>query len=120
MTRFSARVGAYLFLLRDEYPSTDEQQAAHVDIPYPDVERELDRVLPLFKWILAIPHYIILAVLWVAALVVTILGWIAILIWDRHPVWMFQFIKGLMRWGLRVTAYAFLLTTDRDPPFRLD
>ena len=119
VSRFSARVGAYLFLLRDEYPSTDEHQAVTLDIAYPDVQEQLNRVLPLFKWLLAIPHYIVLAILGIASVVVVILAWIAILVTGRYPVWMFNFIVGVFRWGLRVTAYAFLLTTDRYPPFRL-
>ena len=119
VSRFSARVGAYLFLLRDEYPSTDEHQAVTLDIAYPNVQEQLNRVLPLFKWLLAIPHYIALAILGIASIVVVILAWIAILVTGRYPIWMFNFIVGVFRWGLRVTAYAFLLTTDRYPPFRL-
>ena len=116
LSRFSARIGAYMLLLRDEYPSTDEQQAVHLDIAYPDVAG-LNRVLPLFKWLLAIPHYIVLSLLSVAALVIAVVSWIAILVTGEQPKWAFEFLEGLMRWGWRVTAYAFLLTTDRYPPF---
>lgn len=119
ISRFSARVGAYLFLLRDEYPSTDEQQAVTLEIAYPDVQGQLNRFLPLVKWLLAIPHYIVLAILGIVAIVVVFLAWIAILVTGRYPVWMFNYIVGLFRWGIRVGAYAFLLTTDRYPPFRL-
>ena len=119
VSRFSARVGAYLFLLRDEYPSTDEQQSVTLEIAYPDVQGQLNRFLPLFKWFLAIPHYIVLIILGIVAIVVVFLAWIAILVTGRYPVWMFNYIVGLFRWGLRVGAYAFLLTTDRYPPFRL-
>ena len=119
VTRFSTRVSVYVLLLRDEYPSTDERQAVTVDIDYPDVRNDLNRVLPLFKWFLAIPHYVVLGVLGIAGAVVTVLGWIAILVTGEQPRWIFQFLEGLMRWGLRVSAYAFLLTTDRYPPFRL-
>ncbi|MDE0023535.1 MAG: DUF4389 domain-containing protein [Spirochaetaceae bacterium] len=118
LSRFSARIGAYLLLLRDEYPSTDEQQAVHLDIAYPDVAG-LNRVLPLFKWLLAIPHYIVLSLLSVAALVIAVVSWVAILVTGQQPKWAFEFLEGLMRWGWRVTAYAFLLTTDRYPPFSL-
>ena len=118
LSRFSARIGAYLLLLRDEYPSTDEQQAVHLDIAYPDVTG-LNRVLPLFKWLLAIPHYIVLSLLGVAALVIAVVSWVAILVTGQQPKWAFEFLEGLMRWGWRVTAYAFLLTTDRYPPFSL-
>ncbi len=117
--RFGARVGAYLLLWRDEYPSTDEEQAVHLDIAYPDVEGQLNRFMPLVKWLLAIPHYIVLMVLWIIALVVTVIAWFAILIVGRYPRGMFDFVVGVDRWSYRVVAYAFLLTTDRYPPFRL-
>ena len=119
LSRFSTRVGAYLLLLRDEYPSTDERQAVTLDINYPDAENDLNRFLPLVKWLLAIPHLIILAVLGIVALLLTIIAWFAILIVGRYPRGMFAFVVGVYRWGTRVAAYAFLLTTDRYPPFRL-
>ena len=116
LSRFSARIGAYLLLLRDDYPSTDEHQAVHLDIAYPDAT-ELNRVLPLFKWLLAIPHYIVLSVLSAVAVVIAVFSWIAILVTGQQPKWAFEFLEGVMRWWLRVAAYAFLLTTDRYPPF---
>jgi hypothetical protein len=119
LNRFSARVGAYVLLWRDEYPSTDEEQAVHLDIAYPDVEGQLNRFMPLVKWLLAIPHYIVLMVLWIVAIVVTVIAWFAILIVGRYPRGMFDFVVGVDRWSYRVIAYAFLLTTDRYPPFRL-
>ncbi len=119
VARFTTRINAYLLLLRDDYPSTDERQAVTVDIDYPDAKNDLNRVLPLFKWFLAIPHYIVLSVLGAASVVVAVLGWFAVLLTGALPTWMFRFLEGLLRWGLRVTAYAFLLTTDRYPPFRL-
>ena len=119
LQRFSARVGAYVGLLRDEYPSTDEEQSVHLDIPYPDAGQDLNRFMPLVKWLLAIPHYIILFVLSLIAFIVTIIAWFAILIVGRYPRGMFDFVVGVSRWGYRVAAYAFLLTTDRYPPFRL-
>ncbi len=117
LTAFATRVSAYLALLRDEYPSTDEEQAAHVELVYPDAGTELNRWLPLVKWLLAIPHYIVLAFLWIAALVVIIIAWFAILITTRYPQELFDFVVGVLRWTLRVDAYAFLLITDRYPPF---
>ena len=119
LAKFENRVGAYIFLLRDEYPSTDEEQAVHVEIPYPDVPNELNRFLPLVKWILAIPHYIALVVLGVIALVVLVISWFAILITGRYPRGLFDYMVGVGRWYLRVTAYMLLLTTDKYPPFSL-
>ena len=119
LAKFQNRVGAYLLLLRDEYPSTDEEQAVHVEIAYPDVPNELNRWLPLIKWLLAIPHYIVLSILSIGVVVVVIIAWFAILITGSYPQGLFNFVVGVMRWGLRVTAYAFLLTTDRYPPFSL-
>ena len=119
LSKFTNRVFAYLFLLREEYPSTDEEQAAHLLIPYPEVERDLNRWLPLVKWLLAIPHYIVLAVLWILTLGAVIISWFSILFTGRNPVGLFDFVVGVMRWSNRVGAYAFLLTTDVYPPFRL-
>ena len=117
--RFSTRVNAYVGLLRDEYPSTDEDQAVSLEIAYPDVEGQLNRFMPLVKWLLAIPHYIVLYVLSIFALVVTVIAWFAILIVGRYPRGLFNFSVGVMRWDARVNAYIVLLTTDRYPPFRL-
>ena len=119
LTRFSTRCLAYLALLRDEYPSTDEEQAVHLDLRYPDAETELGRYLPLVKWFLAIPHYIVLALLGVAAVFCVIVAWFAILLTGRYPRGLFEFVTGVFRWWLRVAAYAFLLITDRYPPFSL-
>lgn len=120
VTRFMARVSAYLFLLRDEYPSTDEEQAVHLDITYPDARDGLNRWLPLVKWLLAIPHIIVLAFLYIAVLVVAIIAWFAILFTGEYPRGMFDFVVAVWRWSLRVSAYAFILTTDIYPPFVLD
>jgi hypothetical protein len=118
LVRFSTRVAAYFALLRDEYPSTDEEQAVRITIPYPDV-RELNRWLPLVKWLLAIPHYIVVGFLVIGVIFCVIIAWFAILITGRYPRALFDFVVGVFRWWLRVAAYAFLLTTDRYPPFRL-
>jgi len=119
LAKFTARVAAYLALLTDVYPSTDEEQAVHLEIHYPDTKAELNRWLPLVKWFLAIPHYIVLWFLDIAAVVVIIIAWFAILFTGRYPRDLFDFVVGVFRWHLRVLAYAFLLTTDRYPPFRL-
>ena len=119
LTRFSSRVTVYAALLDDRYPSTDEQQSLHLDISYPDVPRDLNRWLPLVKWLLAIPHYVVLAFLILGAFVSVVIAWFAILFTGRYPRGLFDFVVGVGRWGLRVAAYAFLLTTDRYPPFSL-
>jgi hypothetical protein len=119
LVRFGARVDAYFLLLRDEHPSTDEEQAVHIVIPYPDAEQDLNRWLPLVKWLLAIPHYIVLAFLGIAVLVCAVIAWFAILFTGRHPRSLFDFVVGVFRWSLRVLTYAILLTTDLYPPFRL-
>jgi uncharacterized protein DUF4389 len=118
LTRFSNRVGAYLFLMDDEYPSTDERQAVHLDFPYPNAER-LERGLPLVKWLLAIPHYIVLFFLYIGVFFALIGAWFAILFTGRYPRAIFGFVEGTMRWSNRVTGYAFTLVTDQYPPFRL-
>ena len=113
VTRFGTRVSAYMALLRDEYPATDDEQAVHVAIAYPDAARGLNRWLPLVKWILAVPHYVVLCILGIAACFCIIFAWFAILFTGRYPRSAFDFVVGVMRWSLRVSAYAFLLTTDR-------
>ena len=115
--RFTSRVNSYVLLLRDEYPATDDEQAVHLDMAYPD-EGDLNRFMPIVKWILVIPHYIVLYVLSLIVLVVSFIAWLAILITGSYPRGMFGFTVGVMRWSNRVTAYAFVLTTDRYPPFR--
>ncbi|MDD5190279.1 MAG: DUF4389 domain-containing protein [Dehalococcoidales bacterium] len=119
-TRFSYRVSTYILLLRDEYPSTDEEQAIHLELAYPDAPTQLGRGLPLVKWFLAIPHYFVLFFLAIAAFVVWVIAWFAVLFTGRYPRGLFNFTSGVMRWALRVEAYAFLLVTDKYPPFSLD
>ena len=119
LTRFSSRVTVYAALLDDQYPSTDEQQSLHLDIQYPDVPRDLNRWLPLVKWFLAIPHFVVLAFLALGALASIVIAWFAILFTGRYPRGLFDYVVGVGRWGLRVSAYAILLTTDRYPPFSL-
>jgi hypothetical protein len=119
LLRFGARVSAYFFLLTDQYPSTTDEQSVHLEIDYPDVEQDLNRWLPLVKWLLAIPHYIVLAILIVAGVVVWVIAWFAILFTGKYPRALFDFMVGIGRWGLRVDAYAFMLVTDEYPPFSL-
>src|SRR6202011_2200827 len=119
LLRFSNRVGVYFALMDDRYPSTDEEQSVHLDFAYPDARLDLNRWLPLVKWFLAIPHYLVLIFLWIAVLVVTFIAWVAILFTGRYPRAIFDFVEGVVRWEQRVIAYALLLVTDRYPPFRL-
>ena len=118
LLRFAARVSAYLALLDDHYPSTDEEQAVHLDFPYPDA-RQLNQWLPLVKWLLAIPHYIVLFFLGIGAIVAIIIAWFAILFTGKYPRGLFDFVVGVLRWSNRVTGYAFVLVTDEYPPFSL-
>jgi hypothetical protein len=120
LTKFTIRVYAYFCLLTDVYPSTDEEQAVHLAIPYPDVPKDLNRWLPLVKWFLAIPHYFVLYFLWIAAFFCGVIAWFAILFTGRYPRGLFDFVVGVYRWTMRVAAYAFLLTTDRYPLFNVD
>ncbi len=119
LLRFANRVTVYLALMDDRYPSTDEEQSVHLDFPYPNVPVELNRWLPLVKWFLAIPHYIILFFLGIALLVVVIIAWFAILFTGHYPRSLFDFAEGVIRWHNRVVGYAFILVTDQYPPFRL-
>ncbi len=118
LLRFSNRVTAYLALFDDRYPSTDEEQAVHLDFPYPDA-RQLNRWLPLVKWLLAIPHYVVLFVLGIGAVIAVVIAWFAILFTGRYPRSLFDFVVGVIRWANRVTGYAFILVTDQYPPFSL-
>jgi hypothetical protein len=120
LLRFETRVFAYLSLMDDRYPSTDEEQYVHLDVDRPDAQRDLNRWLPLVKWLLAIPHYIVLILLNIAAIVVIVLAWFAILFTGRYPRGMFDFVEGVFRWETRVFGYAFILVTDRYPPFTLN
>jgi len=119
LQRFSNRVGVYLALMNDRYPSTTDHQSVHLDYDYPDVAGDLNRWLPLVKWFLAIPHYVVLAFLDLAAVVVVIVTWFVILFTGRYPRGIFDFVEGVIRWHNRVIAYAITMVTDRYPPFSL-
>ncbi len=119
LNRFSNRVGAYLGLLTDRYPSTEDEQSVHLELDYPNVEQDLSRWMPLVKWLLAIPHYLVLAVLVVGAIFAIFIAWFAILFTGRYPRALFDYVVGVGRWALRVEGYATLLITDRYPPFSL-
>jgi uncharacterized membrane protein len=120
LLRFTTRIAVYLALMDDRYPSTDEKQSVTLELSYPDAQRDLNRWLPLIKWLLAIPHYIVLIFLWIASFFLVIFAWFAILFTRRYPRSLFDFVEGVIRWETRVVAYAFVLTTDRYPPFSLN
>ncbi len=117
MAKFSTRVFSYLALLTDVYPSTDDTQSVHLDLKYPDPSEDLGRWMPLVKWFLAIPHYIVLVFLNIAGMMVIIMAWFAILFTGRYPRKLFSFVVELYHWNLRVIAYAFLFITDEYPGF---
>jgi len=119
LSRFIDRIALYLLLMDDRYPSTDEQQSLRLDIDYPNAEKDLKRGLPIVKWILAIPHYIVLFFLSIAAFIAVVIAWFAILFTGRYPRGLFDFVEGVFRWHMRVSGYMFLLVTDRYPPFSL-
>jgi hypothetical protein len=119
LQRFGNRVLVFLALMDDHYPSTDEGQSVHLDYNYPEVSRDLNRWMPLVKWLLAIPHFVVLVFLWIAALVAVVVAWFAIVVTGRYPRGIFAFVEGVLRWTQRVIGYAFLLVTDEYPPFRL-
>jgi hypothetical protein len=119
LLRFTNRVGTYVALMNDRYPSTDERQWVRLDVPYPDARRDLNRWLPLVKWFLAIPHYVVLFLLYIGLVVAVIVAWFAILFTGRYPRGIFDYVEGVIRWHNRVVGYAFILVTDRYPPFTL-
>jgi hypothetical protein len=119
LLRFTNRVGTYVALMNDRYPSTDERQWVRLDVPYPDARRDLNRWLPLVKWFLAIPHYVVLFFLYIGLVVAVIVAWFAILFTGRYPRGIFDYVEGVIRWHNRVVGYAFILVTDRYPPFTL-
>ena len=119
LLRFTNRIGVYLALMDDRYPSTDEQQSVHLDFSYPDAKVDLDRGMPLVKWLLAIPHYVVLFFLHIGLFFALIFAWFAILFTGRYPRPVFDFAEGLLRWDIRVYGYAWILVTDKYPPFRL-
>jgi hypothetical protein len=118
LLRLTNRVAVYLALMDDRYPSTDEPQAVHLEIPYPDAQR-LNRWLPLVKWLLAIPHYIVLFFLDIGVIVAAVVAWFAILFTGIYPRGIFDFVEGVYRWHNRVIGYALILVTDEYPPFSL-
>jgi hypothetical protein len=119
LLRFTNRIGVYFALMDDRYPSTDDHQSVHLDFAYPDAQQGLNRWLPIVKWFLAIPHYVVLFFLYIGVIFAAIGAWFAILFTGTYPRGLFTFIEGVIRWHNRVVGYAWILVTDEYPPFRL-
>ncbi len=119
LLRFINRVGIYLALMDDHYPSTEDEQSVHLEFDYPDARTEINRWLPIVKWFLAIPHYVVLFFLEIGVFFAAIAAWFAILFTGRYPRGLFQYVEGVIRWHNRVIGYAVVLVTDNYPPFRL-
>jgi hypothetical protein len=116
--RWQNNVNAYTSLMRDEYPPFSWDPGTYAAVYDADYPVELNRWLPLIKWLLAIPHYIVLALLGIVWLFVLIGAWFAILLTRRYPRPLFDFGVGMLRWSERVTMYVYL-ATDAYPPFSL-
>jgi ABC-type uncharacterized transport system YnjBCD permease subunit len=122
--RYEWRAASYALFLHDDYPPFDFQPIAadngmdpHTFVTFVYPER-LSRVRPLVKWLLAVPHYLVLAALGVAALLVLVVGFVAVLLTGDYPLGLRDFLVGVYRYNLRVQAYVGLLT-DQYPPFSL-
>lgn len=117
--RWTWNVYAYVLLLRDEYPPFSGDSGEYPLTYEVEYREDLSRWMIFVKWLLAIPHFIVLSVLVIAAAVVGVIAFFAILFTGRYPRGMFDFVVGTMRWYQRAYGYAFLLFTDRYPPFSL-
>lgn len=120
LIKFLSRVFSYITLLTDVYPSLDEEQNVHLEVRYPDAQKELSASLPLIKWFLAIPHYFVLCFVGIAAIFCDVFIWFAVLFTGKVPRGMFDFVTGFYRWSLRVAGYAIFQFTDKYPPFTLE
>ena len=118
VNRWNANAFAYYGLLRDEYPPFSWEPGQYpvtYEVDYPE---ELNRWLPLIKWLLVIPHLIVLLFVFLVAYVAWFIAFFAILFTGRFPRGLFDFIVGVIRWNYRVGAYLYLLR-DEYPPFSL-
>ena len=112
------RVDVYLVLLTDEYPSIEENDLVSVTFPEVDA-KQLNRWLPLIKWLLAVPLYIVGIVYIIYAALLTLLGWFSILFTGKYPEVCAEGVVGTIAYWNRVIGYAFLLVTDEYPTFSL-
>jgi hypothetical protein len=116
--RWQMNVSGYVGLMRDEYPPFSWEPGQYPVTFEIDYAEQLNRWLPLIKWLLAFPHYIVLTFLFIAASVVWIIAFFAILFTRRFPQGLFDFNVGVLRWWQRVNAYVYLMR-DEYPPFSL-
>ncbi len=114
--RWQANVGAYIFMLRDEYPPFSWEPGSYPVTFEADYPGEMARFAPLYKWLLAIPNLIVLVFVAIVAILLWFISWFAILFTGTFPKGMFDFIVGTHRWSVRLNAYVYLLT-DKYPPF---
>mmetsp|Transcript_12298 Transcript_12298/g.29571 ORF Transcript_12298/g.29571 Transcript_12298/m.29571 type:complete len:269 (-) Transcript_12298:213-1019(-) len=120
--RYSTRIGTFVALMTDKYPSTTDEQIVHLDIDYPgqDVSQSMNRWGPLYKIILSVPHFFICFALKIGYLLALVVVWIYLLVaGGKYPKFIFDYIVSYWRWSLRYDAYTFLLVTDEYPPFSM-
>ena len=119
IVELSTRITAYALLLNDNYPSIEANSS--VRVVFPDVEdgKKLNRLLPLVKWLLAIPLYIVGIVYTIYGLIMLIVGWFAVIFTKAMPQAVAEVLFGVTRFWNRVLGYAFLLVTDEYPSFSL-
>ena len=117
--RWRMNLVGYVMLIREEYPPFSFEPGLYPVTFEVDYPANLQRFAPLYKWILAIPHFIIVAVLGFVAFFVVFIAGFSVLFTGKYPEGMYKFVVGVQRWTMRVQLYA-LFMTDEYPPFSLD
>ena len=119
LVALSVRIAAYFLVLTDDYPSIEANEK--VGVEFPDIQggRILSRGLPLVKWLLAIPLYIVGAVYMVYAMILTLLAWFTIVLTGEYPEWCASGVIGTISYWNRIYGYAYGLVTDEYPSFTL-
>ena len=113
------RVNAYALLLTDDYPSIEENDIVKITLPEVGNGSQLSRVMPLVKWFLAIPLYVMGIIYLVYGIFLTLFAWFSILFTGKYPVWSADAMVGILAFYNRVYGYAFILVTDEYPSFSL-
>jgi hypothetical protein len=119
LIELSTRLAAYVLILNDKYPSIEGNSKVEVTFPDVDGGSKLHRGLPLVKWFLAIPHYIVGAVYLVISLGATLIAWVQTSITGRYPEWAGEIVLGTISYWNRVQGYMLLLVSDKYPSFKL-